>query len=42
MTEKKMKIVFVPGCFDDFDGSQEELNELIAEINRMVDTGEFG
>ena len=41
MTEKKMKIVFAPGCFDDFDGSQEELNELIAEINRMVDTGEL-
>jgi hypothetical protein len=41
MSEQKLKIVFAPGCFDDFDGSQEELNELLAEINRMVDTGEI-
>lgn len=41
MSDKKMKIVFAPGCFDQFDGSQEELDELLAEINRMVDTGEL-
>ena len=34
-----MKIVFAPGCFDDFDGTQEEMNELLAEINRMIDSG---
>jgi len=41
MTEKKMKIVFAPGCFDNFDGTQEEMSELLAEINRMVDSGEI-
>ena len=38
---EKMKIVFVPGCFDGFDGTQEELNELMAEIHRMVESGEI-
>ena len=41
MTEKKMKIVFAPGCFDNLDMTQEELDELLAEINRMVDSGEM-
>ena len=37
MTEqnKPFKIEFAPGCFDQFDGSQEELNELMAEIQNM-------
>ena len=39
--EKKRKIIFEPGCFDNFTGTQEELDELIAEINRLVETGEF-
>lgn len=41
MTDKKLKIEFAPGCFDSFDGTQEELDELIAEIQRMVDSGEI-
>lgn len=42
MTEKKKpEIVFAPGCFDHFDGTQEELDELVAEINRLVDSGEI-
>jgi hypothetical protein len=41
MTEKKIKIEFAPGAFDNFDGSQEELDELMAEIRRVVDTGEI-
>lgn len=42
MTEKKKpELVFMPGCFDNFEGSQEELDELLAEIQRMVDTGEI-
>ena len=35
MTEKKMKIEFAPGCFDDFEGTQEELDQLIQEIQTM-------
>lgn len=42
MTEEKkpMKIEFAPGCFDNFEGTQEELDELMAEIQRMFDSGE--
>ena len=49
MTEKEfkdidpqdIKIEFAPGCFDNFEGSQEELDELIAEITRMARSGEL-
>ena len=42
MTEKKKpEIVFMPGCFDNFEGTQEELDEMMAEINRLVETGEI-
>lgn len=37
---KEMKIEFAPGCFDGFEGTQEELDELIAEIHRMFASGE--
>lgn len=33
--EKKLKITFAPGCFDEFDGTQEELDEMIAEITKI-------
>ena len=39
--EKKIKIEFAPGAFDQFDGTQEELDELMNEIRRMVESGEF-
>lgn len=39
--EDKIKVVFAPGCFDEFEGTQEELDEMIAEIQRMADTGEL-
>jgi len=38
MTEK-MKIVFAEGCFDDFDGTEEELAEIIADLQTMVEDG---
>jgi hypothetical protein len=41
MTESKIKVEFAPGCFDSFDGTQEELNELVAEIQRMAKSGEM-
>lgn len=41
MTDKKIKIEFAPGCFDNFDGTQEELDELMAEIVRMAESGEI-
>ena len=39
--DKKIKIVFQPGCFDDFEGTQEELDDMLVEIQRMADTGEL-
>lgn len=35
MEEKKLKIEFEPGCFDNFDGTQEELEALQKEIIEM-------
>jgi len=35
----KLKLVFAPGCFDDFEGTQEELDELIADIQSQFDNG---
>lgn len=38
---KPLTIVFAPGCFDNFEGTQEELDEMVAEIRQMVESGEF-
>lgn len=36
MTDKKeIKISFAPGAFDQFEGTQEELDQMIAEIHEM-------
>ena len=32
----EVKIEFAPGAFDTFNGSQEELDTLIAEIKNMI------
>ena len=37
---KDLKIEFAPGCFDSFEGTQEELDEMIAEIKRLFASGE--
>ena len=34
---KKPKIEFAPGAFDSFDGTQEELAELVSEIQNMFE-----
>jgi hypothetical protein len=39
--EKKITVEFAPGAFDSFEGTQEELDELIAEITRMAQSGEL-
>lgn len=41
MSDNKVKVTFAPGCFDSFDGSQEELDELVAEITRLAESGEL-
>jgi hypothetical protein len=35
-TEQNRKIVFAPGCFDDFEGTQAELDAFMAEIVEML------
>ena len=34
---KELKIEFAPGCFDHFEGTQEELDEMINEIQKMFE-----
>jgi len=38
---EKIKVEFAPGCFDEFEGTQEELDALIQEIRRMAESGEL-
>ncbi len=39
MTDKKqpLEINFAPGCFDHFEGTQVELDQLIQEIKHMFE-----
>jgi hypothetical protein len=40
MTEKRpLRVIFDPGCFDNFDGTQEELDEFVAQIQAMAESG---
>ena len=41
MGKPKVKIVFAEGAFDDLskDMTQEELDELVAEIHRLAESG---
>lgn len=39
--EKKVEVVFAPGAFDEFEGTQEELDNLIAKITEMANNGEL-
>jgi hypothetical protein len=42
MTKKNpVKIEFAPGAFDSFEGTQEELDAFIAELQRMAESGEL-
>ena len=36
---KEIKIEFAEGCFDEFEGTQEELAELIAELQNRIQSG---
>jgi len=37
----EIKVVFAPGCFDNFQGTQEELDSLVEEIKRIAESGEL-
>lgn len=38
---KDLNLVFAPGCFDDFDGTQEELDALVQEIYDTFKKGDW-
>jgi hypothetical protein len=38
---KSKKVIFAPGCFDEFEGTQEELDALVKDITDMVESGEM-
>ena len=35
----KPKLIFAPGAFDDFEGTQEELDQLVSEIHKKLEDG---
>ena len=37
--KKTMEVIFVPGCFDDFEGTQEELDMFVEMIQTMAKDG---
>jgi hypothetical protein len=37
MTDQPLKVQFAPGCFDEFEGTQAELDLLMAEIHSMFE-----
>ena len=41
INDKPVKVVFQPGCFDGFEGTQEELDQLQADILAMAQSGEL-
>ena len=40
-TKPEFKIVFSPGAFDDFEGTQAELDELVAAITAKLNSDDF-
>ena len=38
-SDKKLKIVFAPGCFDNLEMSQEEMDEFVKMIEDKVADG---
>jgi hypothetical protein len=41
MARKHPKVVFSEGCFDFFEGTQAELEEIVQEVERLNDSGEL-
>ena len=37
----QLKLEFAPGCFDDFEGTQAELDELVEHIKQSFRSGKF-
>mgnify|MGYP001052755539 CR=1 FL=1 len=41
MADKEIKVNFLPGSLDDFEGTQDELNDFVAEIKNLVLHGDL-
>lgn len=41
MKKKHPKVVFAEGCFDHFEGTQAELEEIVREVERLNESGEL-
>ena len=40
MTEKKpLRVIFDPGCFNNFEGTQAELDAFVAQIQAFAESG---
>ena len=40
MTEKKpLKVIFDPGCFNNFEGTQAELDAFVAQMQEFAESG---
>ena len=40
MTEKKpLQVIFDPGCFDNFEGTQAELDAFVVQIQEFAESG---
>ena len=37
----KRKLEFAPGCFDDWEGTQEELDAFMEELTEMFQSDDF-
>ena len=37
----KTKVEFAEGCFDNFEGTPEELAEFVAHIQQLADSGDL-
>ena len=37
----KINVEFAPGCFDNFEGTQDELDELINEVLELAESGKI-
>lgn len=38
---ENIKVEFAPGCFNDFEGTQEELDALVQQIKTMALNGQL-
>ena len=38
---KSYKVLFTPGSLDQFDGTQEDLDRLVEEVQRLAESGQL-